>query len=74
MSVAISAETSHSTAENSQLGQNILYEKNKSTCLWLSSHYRVYYAKESGCYSLVCEEPGASGRKKHVSLPFLMQP
>lgn len=55
MSVAISAETSHSPAENSQLGQNILYKKNKSTCLWLSPHYRVYYAKESGCYSLVCE-------------------
>lgn len=41
--------------------------------LWLPSCSTVYYDKESRFYSLVYEQPGASGREEHVSLPFLMQ-
>lgn len=79
MSAAISTDTSHSTVKNSQLGQNLFggnedFLKDKSIRLWFPSCYIVYYGKEIGCYSLVCEQPGASGRGKHVSLPFLMQP
>lgn len=35
--------------------------------------YVVYYGREIGFYSRVCEQPGASGSREHVSLPFLMQ-
>ncbi len=79
MSAAISTDTSHSTVKGGQLGQNLLgrnedFRKDKSIRLRFLSRYTVYYAKEIGCYSLVCEQPGASGREQHVSLPFLTQP